>query len=87
MADDQRGPTEPRLPSADYRAGEIAERVKALLLRALTMTTASASTLASAFVETVNNVHLPACYAMVTTSPMHACAELLAASPPPCERP
>ena len=58
---------------------QLAERVKALLLRALTMTTASASTLASAFVETVNSVHLPACYAMVTVSPMHACAELLAA--------
>lgn len=58
---------------------QLAERVQALLLRALTMTVASASTLASAFVETVTNVHLPACYATVTTSPMHACTELLAA--------
>ena len=41
---------------------QLAERVKALLLRALTMTTASASTLASAFIETLNNVHLPACW-------------------------
>ena len=58
---------------------QLAERVKALLLRVLTMTTASDSTLASAFVETLTNIHLPACYSTVTITSMHACTELLAA--------
>ena len=47
---------------------QAAERVRALLLRILVMTTASASTLASAFRDAMRDVYLPACFTKVTFS-------------------
>ena len=58
---------------------QVAERVRALLLRILDMTTASAPSLAYAFVDAMANLKLPPCFSTVVVSSMHATHDLIAA--------